>query len=430
MLIPILVLGFFLLLNGMFAMAELALMTSRQTRLQAASRAGNKGATVALALARDPTRFLSTVQVGITLIGVFAGAFGENYLADNLIPWVARVPAFEPYADTIALVLVVLALTYFSLVIGELVPKRIALAYPESIAATIARPLDALSVAAAWPVRLLSASTDAVLTVLRIKPRTGDDVSEDDVKALVARAASTGVFTPQEHKLIQRTMRVADLTVRDLMVSHQQIVWIDGRDSADDVRRTLIASPHTHFPVCDGDLDRISGVVPIKELISRGFFAGTNVDIKALARPALLVPESMPALKLIDQFQLARTHVAFVVDEFGGTQGLVTMDDVTAALVGESRGSPTQPHAGLQQRDDGAWLVDGRVPVHEFVAALGLPLESQDDLPDASTVGGLVSALLGRIPREAEFVRWQGWKLEVVDMDGARVDKLLVSPSS
>lgn len=222
MLIPVLILAFLLVLNGVFAMSELAVMTSRQSRLQQAARAGSKGAAMALTLAREPTRFLSTVQVGITLIGVLAGAFGEQALSGEVEPIIARVPALAPYADTIALVVVVLLITYFSLVVGELVPKRIAIAHPEAVAGTIARPLNALSRMAAWPVKVLTVSTEAVLKVLRVKPRANDDVSEDDVRSLVARAASTGIFTPQEHRLFQRIMRVGDLTVHDLMVSRQE----------------------------------------------------------------------------------------------------------------------------------------------------------------------------------------------------------------
>jgi putative hemolysin len=425
MVIAILILAFLLLLNGVFAMCELAMMTSRQSRLQQAAESGSKGAATALALAREPTRFLSTIQVGITLIGILAGAFGESALSDGLESAITRVPLLAPYAETAALVVVVVFITYFSLVIGELVPKQIALAYPEAIASVVARPLDAISGVAAWPVKFLGLSTDVVLGLLRIKRREGDDVSADDVKSLVARAASTGIFTPQEHRLFQRTMRVGDMTVRDLMVPRNDIVWIEESLPIEAVRATLRTHPRSYFPICRGGLDLIVGVAHIKDLIAAGLLAGTGFSLAGAAQKPLFVPETMPALKLLDLFQGGKTHLAFVVDEFGSTQGLLTVNDVTCALVGDisRRGERARP--GMIRRKDGTWLIDGRMPLHELIVKLALPPDSAEELPDVSTVGGIVSALLGHIPRESESVDWQGWRIEVVDMDGARVDKLL-----
>jgi putative hemolysin len=425
MLIAILVLTLLLLLNGVFAMCELAMMTSRESRLAQAAESGSKGAATALALAREPTRFLSTIQVGITLIGILAGAFGESTLSDGLESVISKAPLLAPYADTIALVIVVVLITYFSLVIGELVPKQIALAHPEAIASVVARPLDALSSVAAWPVKLLGLSTEAVLRVLQIERREGDDVSEDDVRSLVARAASTGIFTPQEHRLFQRTMRVGDLTVRDLMVPRNDIIWIDESQSIDTVCATVRTHPRSYFPICRGGLDRIVGVAHIKDLIAAGLLAGKDFNLTAAAHKPLFVPETMPALKLLDLFHGAKTHLAFVADEFGSTQGLLTVNDVTSALVGDisRRGQRARPAMIL--RKDGSWLIDGRMSLHDVVVTLALPPDSEEQLPDVSTAGGIVSALLGHIPREGEVVDWQGWRIEVVDMDGARVDKLL-----
>ncbi len=415
-----------LVLNGIFAMAELAMMTSRQSRLQAAASRGSKGAAAALALSRDPTRFLSTVQVGITLIGILAGAFGENALSGLLEPQIKRIELLAPYSDKIALVIVVVVITYFSLVIGELVPKRIALAFPEAIASVISRPLNFLSVIAAWPVRLLSASSTAILGVLRIKPRTHDDVSEDDVKALIARAATTGVFTPQELTLFQRTMRAGDLIVRDLMVSRRDIIWLDVKDDIDTVRVVLGTSPHSHFPICEGDIDKLRGVVHIKDLIAYGLLAGKSFQVSNVASKPLFVPGTMPALRLLDQFQNTKNHVAFVVDEYGSVQGMLTLNDVTAAVVGDIRRRNVHELPRLVQRSDRSWLVDGRLPLHELVVGLSLSTTAEEDLPDVSTVAGLVTTVLGHIPREGERLEWQGYNIEVIDMDGARVDKVLV----
>lgn len=427
MLVPILILSVLLLLNGVLAMSELAMMTSRPSRLAREARAGSRGAAAALQLSREPTRFLSTVQVGITLIGILAGAFGENSLSGKVEPLIAQVPWLAPYSDSVTLVLVVLVITYFSLVIGELVPKRIALAYPETVASTIALPLTTLSKVAGWPVRVLTASTEGLLSLLGIRGKQGDDVSEEDVRALIARAASTGIFTAQEMALFQRTMRVGDLTVRDLMVARNDIVWIDETEPIDAVRVLVGTSPHSHFPVCRGTLDTLVGVVHIKDLISYGLLAGSAFKVTEVAQKPLFVPETMPALKLLDHFKSSKNHIAFVVDEYGGTQGLLTINDVTSAIVGDISRKGEPPPPAMRRREDGSWLVDGRLPVHELVVQLRLPAGAESELPDASTAAGLVVALLGHIPREGERAQWQGWTLEVLDMDGTRVDKLLAT---
>lgn len=427
MLITIIVLLVLLLINAVFAMSELAMMTARPSRLQKSASSGSRGAATALKLIREPTRFLSTVQISITLIGVLAGAFGEKELSTAVQGWVERVPALQPYSDTIALITVVLIITYFSLVLGELVPKRLALAHPEAVSTFISRPLSALSFVTAVPVRLLTFSTEAVLAVLRVKTRTSDDVSEDDVRALVSRAASTGVFTPQEHALFQRTMRAGDLTVRDLMVPRSEIIWIDEDTPADHLRALIGTSPYSHFPVCRGGLDQLVGVVHIKDLISYGLLAGADFKVSAVAHTPLFVPESMPALKLLDQFKATKIHIAFVVDEHGGTMGLLTLNDVISSLVGDigRRGEPASPRA--TRRADGSWLLDGRLPVVDVLATLAVPADAAEELPSISTVAGLALHLLGRVPSEGEHVDWSGWRFEVVDMDGTRIDQILVT---
>jgi putative hemolysin len=428
MLIPLAILGFLLVLNGFFAMSELAMMTSRQSRLQQAAGAGSRGAAAALALAREPTRFLSTVQVGITLIGILAGAFGENALSGKVQEQIAKVSSLAEYSDQIALAIVVLGITYFSLVVGELVPKRIALAYPEAIASFIARPLNLLSKVAAWPVKVLTLSTEALLNVLRVKPREADDVSEEDVKSLVARAASTGIFDPLEHKLFQRVFRIGDLAVSALMVPRADIIWIDENEPIDAVRVLVGTSPHSHFPVCRGTLDQLMGVVHIKDLIAYGLLAGSDFKVTAVAQKPLFIPETTPALRMLDQFQRSKTHVAFVVDEYGGTQGLVTLNDIVRAVVGDIARHNEQSPPQAQRRDDGSWLLDGSLPLHEMVAMLKLSNEIESELPNVNTVAGLALVQFGHVPTAGERAVWQGFVLEVVDMDGSRIDKLLATP--
>ena len=414
-----------ILLNGVFAMSELAIMTSRRSRLQRSADAGSSGAATALALAREPARFLSTVQVGITMVGIFSGAFAERAISSELQSLIAKAPFLAPYAAPVALAIVVLAVTYFSLVLGELVPKRIALAHPERTASFIAKPLDLASRVGALPIRLLTHSSDVVLRLLRVRPRDGDDVSAEDVKSLVARAASTGVFDRFEHELFQRVFRVGELSVKSLMVPRADVIWIDQSASVDELRVLVGTSPFSHFPVCRDTLDHIVGVVHVKDLIAHGLVAGAAFDVGRVAQKPLFVPETTAALTLLDRFQRTRTHIAFVVDEYGGTEGLVTVNDVIRVLVGDITRRGEAPPPKAVRRDDGSWLVEGRLPLHELLRTLELPETAADELPEVHTAAGLIVALLGDVPREGQHVDFNGWRLEVVDMDDHRIDQVL-----
>jgi putative hemolysin len=420
------ILGLLLALNAMLAASELAMMTSRPSRLQQMADRGNVGARKAIEMSREPTRLLSTVQVGITLVAVFQGAYGERQLTRPITEWVRGFEPLEPYAEGIALAIVVALLTYCSLVFGELVPKRVALAYPERVATLIAPFLWIVSTAAAWPVKLLSASTDGLLRLMRIRQRP-DEVNEEDVKAIVARAASTGVFDPIEHRIFERALRVGDMTAKSLMVPRSQITWIDESMPAEDVRVLIGTAPFSHFPVCGGTIDRLRGVVHVKDLISYGLLAGSDFKVSAVMQPPVYVPDTMPALKLLELFQANRTRIAFVVDEHGGLEGLATANDVIQAILGDlSRGGEDEKPAAVR-RDDGSWLIDGRLPLPDVLATLGIGRDAPDELPEVATAAGLVTALLGDLPTTGDHVDWHGWRFEVVDLDGRRVDKLLVS---
>jgi putative hemolysin len=428
MIVTLSILAVLLLLNAVLAASELAMMTSRPSRLQAMSDSGHRGARKALALAREPTRFLSTVQVGITLVAILQGAYGERELVGHVAGWVGQVPALEKHAEGISLGLVVLGLTYAMLVFGELIPKRIALAHPESVATLIAPALSAVSWVAAGPIWVLTSSTERLLGAFGIRARR-DEVNEEDVRAIVARAASTGVFDPMEHRIFERALRVGDMTARSLMVPRGSITWIDAGMPAEDVRVLIGTAPFSHFPVCEGSIDRLQGVVHVKDLISYGLLAGAEFKVSAVMQAPLYVPDSMPALKLLQVFQANRTRIAFVVDEHGGLEGLVTANDVVQALLGDlSRGGEDEL-PGAVRRDDGSWLIDGRLPIPEVLAALGIDAAAAEDLPDVATAAGLVTALLGDLPAVGDRVSWHGWGFEVADLDGRRVDKLLVSPA-
>jgi putative hemolysin len=424
MTVALTVLAALFVLNAILAASELAVMTSRPSRLQGLAKRGNPRARQVMQLAQDPTRFLSTVQLGITVVAIVAGAFGEREFADPVADWLANAGLPRAWAVPLAFTVVVGSITYVSLVVCELIPKRVALAHPERVAMLIAPLLAGLSWLAAPAVKALSASTDLAIRVLGIRHRA-DDVSEDDVRALVARAASTGVFDPLEYQLFERAMRAGDLTVRSLMVPRTQIVWIDETMPAEDVRVLIGTAPFSHFPVCRGGMDHLLGVVHVKDLISYGLLAGADFKAATVAQKPLYVPETMPALRLLDLFQRNRTRVAFVVDEHGSLEGLVTANDVVQAIVGDlSRGSEEEP-PGVQRREDGSLLMDGRLPVADMLAALDLPADAADTLPDVATAAGVVTALFGDLPTEGQRTLWHGWILEVVDLDGQRVDKLL-----
>ena len=432
MLTAVVVLMVLLLLNGVFAMSELALMTSRPSRLAERARRGDRGAAAAIRLAEHPTRFLSTVQIGITLIGILAGAYGERAISGHVRALVARSPALEPYSDLIALTVVVLGITYFSLVLGELVPKRLALAFPERMSSLIAPALLVLSKITVLPGMVLTWSTETVLRVLRVRPTTGDDVSEEDVASLVNRAASLGVLTKQEHTLVRRTMRTDDLSASDLMTPRQEIVWLrEGMDAAE-VRQRVLGSVHNQFPVYRENQDEVVGFVSVKTLITRGYLSGGAGDRPPLSRIAskpLFVPDTCRALLLLERFREADRTVAIVVDEYGGTSGLVTVTDVVRSIVGDVSRTEVMSRPRAFRRDDGSWLIDGRMPVEEAARMLGIDPDGADPMPQARTVAGLVVTLLGRIPSPSESVVWARWRFEVVDMDGTRVDQVLATPA-
>lgn len=424
MTVAIFVLVALLVLNGVLAASELAVMTSRPSRLQSLAKRGHGRARQALNLAQDPTRFLSTVQVGITAVAIVAGAYGERQFMPPIEEYLGEYELTRAYAAPIAFAVVVVIITYVSLVLGELVPKRVALAYPERMAMLIAPLLSWVSWLAAPMVKILSVSTNFLVRLIGVKPRT-DDVSEEDVKALVARAASTGVFDPLEYKLFERAMRAGDLTVRSLMVPRTQITWIEEDMDADDVRVLIGTAPFSHFPVCRHGMDNLKGVVHVKDLISYGLLAGAGFKVASVAQPPLYVPESLPALRLLDLFQKKRTRIAFVVDEHGSLEGLITANDLVQAIVGDLSRHGEEELPRSVRREDGSLLLDGRMPLAEVLATLDISQDAADDLPDVATAAGLVTALLGALPHTGQKVQWHGWLIEVVDMDGQRVDKLL-----
>ena len=413
--------------NGVFAMSEIAIISARKSKLQQWTNEGNAKARVALELAKSPNRLLSTVQVGITLIGILAGAIGGAILAGELAERLSSIPLFAAYSEVIALGVVVLGISYFSLVIGELVPKRFALHNAERIACTVAMPMHILSVIASPVVHLLSASTDAVLRILGVQPVAEPPITEEEIKILIEQGTKAGAFEEAERDMVERVFRLADKHVSALMRPRTEIIWLDIEDSPEEIRSKIADSGRSQFPVCQGGLDNILGVVKVKDLLGRNL-AGKPVDLKAYLQPPLFVPESMRALKVLELFKQSGKHISLVVDEYGSIQGLVTLNDILEEVAGDMPTIEELAEPRAVQREDGSWLLDGMLPVDEFKAIFHvgkLPGESS-----YHTLAGFVLVQMGRIPSVGNNFEWSGLRFEVVDMDGTRINKVLVMPAS
>lgn len=413
--------------NGLFSMSETAIVSSRQARLQQRAEAGAAGAKIAYNLSQHPNIFLATVQIGITLIGVLSGAFGGATAARSLASLIANVEPLAPYASQISLVLVVLVITYLSLIIGELVPKRIALNNPEGIAARVAGPMSTIARIGSPVVGLLSASTDGVLRLLRVRQKDEPPITAEEIGVLLEQGARAGIFKAAEQEMVEAVFDLADEPVAAIMTPRRNVVWLDLSDSEDQQRQTILAAPHARFPVCHDNLDTVIGVVRTKELLNR-VLAGASLDLEQLAHPALFVPETMSALALLEHFQRSHEQLALVIDEFGGVAGLVSLQDVLEAIVGDipSAGAAADPM--MMARPDGSWLLDGALPFDEVAELLHLD-ENAGPRGGFHTLAGYVLAEIGHIPATGERFSTPEWELEVVDMDGHRVDKILATPA-
>ncbi len=411
------------LLNGAFAMSELAIVSARRVRLAAMQRRGSKAAAAAIALAENPQRFLPTVQVGITLVGILAGAFGGARLSGVLAAGIATIPGLAPFAVELGFLIVVLLITYLSLILGELVPKQLALRHPEAVALIVSPPLNWLSRATSPVVWLLSASTAAVLKLLGQSKPTDQAVTEEEVKAVVAEGATSGAIETEERHMIERVLRLADKPVRALMTPRTELEWIDRTAPPEDVAARLRASNVTRFVVADQRVDNVVGVVAAKDLLDQ-MLEGAPLSIARAMRRPLVLPDTLSALLALERLRNDPIGMAVVLDEYGSFEGVVTASDLLEAIVGELGPAPAEDSAKpAVQRADGSLLLDGMMPSDELKARLDLP-----DLPREGTyhtVAGLMLALLQRVPKEGDRIAWAGWRFEIVDMDGRRVDKVL-----
>ena len=414
-----------ILINGLFAMSEIALITARRARLTRLAEDGDAAAVVAIKLGEEPTRFLSTIQIGITSIGILNGIVGEAALAAPLATWLQELGLAQRPSEIGATVLVVVVITYVSIVVGELVPKRIGQINPEGIARLVARPMNALSVASRPFVRLLSWSTTMLLTLMGKRDEAAPGVTEEEIHALLEEGSEAGVIEKNEHEMVRNVFRLDDRQIGSLMVPRADVVWLDITRPLDENLARMAESDHSRFPVCRGGLDDILGIISSKQLFNQTL-KGAKADLTQQLQPAIYVPESLTGMELLDQFRASSTHMVFVIDEYGEIQGVVTLQDVLEAVTGEF-----QPHsleeAWAVQREDGSWLLDGMIPIPELKDRLDLKAVPEEEKGRYHTLSGMVMWLLGRLPHTGDIATWEDWRLEVVDLDGKRIDKVLAS---
>ncbi|MFM2118703.1 MAG: hypothetical protein RL722_171 [Pseudomonadota bacterium] len=441
---------FLILLNGLFAMSEMALTAARKARLQVLVEAGDAGARAAMALSERPTQFLSTVQIGITSIGVLNGIVGEAAFSDPLAHWLSQLLPLVPVKllDVAATGLVVMCITVLTIIFGELVPKRIGQMYPESVARIVASPMTWISRAASPLVRLLSASTQATLKLLGISDKGNRSVTEEEIAASLEEGLDAGVIEAHEHQMVRNVFRLDDRQIGSMMIPRADIDWLDADASPAEVLATVADHGHSRYPVCRGGLDDVLGVIAAQQLLAQlAPLHGLVTELPGEARPAtpdmsrpagfsltstmqpaVFVPETLTGMELLEHFRGSSVQMVFVVDEYGVVQGVITLRDVLEAITGEFS-APSDDNAWAVQREDGSWLIDGLIPVPELKDRLALKELPDEDRGRYNTLAGMIMLLLGRLPRTADIVEWGEWRFEVVDLDGKRVDKVLASRS-
>ncbi len=426
----ILIILLLILLNGVFAMSELALVSARHVRLEKRAEEGSHGARLALQLAGQPSMFLSTVQVGITLITIFMGAFGEASLAADMVPYLSTLPLVGPYAPALALAIVVISITFVSIILGELVPKRIAMQYPEAMSIFVAPPLRTLSIILSPFVKILSITTDAIVHLLGIRKTSDEAPTEEDIAGMMRESTNAGVFEKTEYDIASRAMRLDDRHLKALMTPRVDLEIVDLENPTAFSLEQIANSQYSRFPVCRGDRSHMVGFVKARDLFEQAVRRGSveAIDISAAVRELLYVPETVSAMDLLELFKKNSIELALIVDEYGDIQGLVTMTDVMSALVGDVTviGEAHDPDA--VQRPDGSWLIDGGMPMDRFRDLTQTEVVFPEEENDAyHTLAGFVLLQLGVIPRPSDHFDWEGFRFEVVDMDGNRIDRLLVT---
>ncbi|MDP2765010.1 MAG: hemolysin family protein [Brevundimonas sp.] len=421
--ISIVVVLLLVVLNGLFAMTELAVVTSRKSKLQSRAERGDRGARAALKLSEDPTHFLSAVQVGITLIGILAGAFGQAAIAGDLNRILeAAFPAFDAYTEFFSTFVVVIGITYVSLIVGELVPKRLALIFPESIAARMSAPISTVAIILHPFVALLTASTSGILRIMGVKDRDGSDVTQEEVETMIAEGTASGLIEPEEQEMIEEILRLGDRPIRVAMTPRHEVFWIALDDNEETLRNEVRTCPYSRIVVArENDVDNPLGVVHKKDLLDSLLDNG-EFNVERLVQTPAFIPQSTSVLKALGIMKASRVHMAFLVDEFGAFEGVVTATDLLEMIAGDFDESHDDTDVNVRQREDGSWLVDGQTDIDELADALGEDFGEADGF---HTIAGLVLHQLSRVPNEGEILQLGRFEVEIIDMDDRRIDKLL-----
>ncbi len=412
--------------NGLFAMSETAFVSARKVRLQQRANAGDAKAKAALELANAPNRLLSTVQLGITLISILSGAFGGATIAEAIAVYIRAIPWLAAYSNAIALALVVACITYLSLVIGELVPKRIALNNPERVAVSVVSLMRVLSSIATPFINLLSISTEGILRLMGIRPSNEPPITEEEINVLIEEGTQIGTFEAAEQDMIERIFRLGDRRVSSLMTHRPDVVWLDPADSLEEISQMIRESNFSRFPVCRESLDNVLGMVHVKDLLLQ-CMAGQPLDLLAVIQEPLYVIESTSTLKVLELFRKTGNEAALVVQEYGDIEGVITLNDILEAIVGDIS-SDNEENAQAVQRDDGSWLLDGTLPIDDVKNILHIRSLPEEESGGYETLGGFIMLELRRVPSPGDHFEWDRFRFEVVVMDGRRIDKVLVKP--
>ncbi len=419
----IFILAGLILLNGLFSMAEIALVSARKARLESQANKGDKEAREALNLANKPENFLSTVQMGITVVGIMTGIYSGEQITDDFAAFLQRWPALQPYSYGLATAIVVIVVTYFTIIFGELVPKRLGLAHPEGIAKGVARPMKILGLITHPFIWLLSKSSNVVVRLLGLKP-SANMVTEDEIKAIISEGTEQGTIEETEQEIIERVFHLSDRNITSLMTHRSDIVWFNLNDTEEMIKEKIMKEPHSLYPICDNSIDDIKGVVAIKDL----YISPDNIAFKELMKPALFVPENNTAYQVLEKFKESQLHSCFIVDEYGSILGMITLNDILEAIIGDMP-QPDVPEYEIKLRDDGSFLIDAQIPFYDFLSHFDQTEWMNEGEQEFDTLAGFILHQLERIPHTGDKLEWKGFHIEIIDMDGHRIDKVLVKIS-
>ncbi len=412
-----------ILLNGLFSMAEIALVSARKARLETQAQKGDKNAKEALALANHPDTFLSTVQIGITLIGILTGIFSGDTVTNDVAAFLKNIPFLSEYSNGLATALVVVILTYFSMVLGELLPKRIGLSNPEKIAKLTAGPMRFISLVTHPFIWLLTKSTNVLTKLIGVKPNDSQ-VTEEEIKAIISEGTEQGTIEEAEQEIIERVFHLGDRNITSLMTHRSDIIWFDVNDNEQSIKEKIIKEPHSIYPICDSDIDDIKGVVSIKDL----YITSDLTLFKHIMKPAMFVPENNTAYRVLEKFKETQVHSCFIVDEYGSVLGMITLNDILEAIVGDLP-QPDVADYEIIKRDDGSYLVDAQIPFYDFLSRFEMTDWMHEGEQEFNTLAGFILHKLERIPHTGDTLEWKGFRFEIIDMDSLRIDKILVTIS-